>query len=174
MSQCHISQTRVLQGAELSWYQTTSIPVAHTVPGTLGPARAAAAGRGACALPTSSLDIGLPLLLPPWAGIGWSFPSNVAGKWEKVVGCPGYRPDRTQLSADSSSYPKAQVVDFCLTEGKTGELCLAEAKPCQGDTIWKASAVVCNILSFYLFPPLQKRRKVHTKTMFKANCKAKH
>lgn len=50
----------------------------------------------------------------------------------------------------------------------------AEPKPCQGGGIWKVSVVVCNILSFYLPPCFLKRRKVHAKTIFKANCKAKH
>lgn len=64
-------------------------------------------------LPASSLDIRFPLPLPAQAGTGWSFPSSVAGKWEKGVRCPGYRPDCTLFSADSSLYPEAEMVDFC-------------------------------------------------------------
>lgn len=78
--------------------------------------------------------------LLPNAGIRWSFPSNVAEKWQKFLRSPGWRPDSTLFSPDSSSYPEDQRVRIC-----------PEAKPCQGGVFWEASAVVCNIFSFYLF-----------------------
>lgn len=78
--------------------------------------------------------------LPPYAGVSWSFHSNVAGKWEKSVRSPGWRPDCTLFSADSSPYPEAQRVDIC-----------AEIKPCQEGMFCEASELVCNIFSFFFF-----------------------
>lgn len=149
---------RSVRGAELSRDQTTSTPAARAELDIHGPARAAGARWWAPALPISSLCIQFPFpTFLHWHQL--EFPQKCSWEWEKFVRCPiGWRPDWTLFSADSSSFPEAQRADFC-----------AEAKPCQGGVFWKASAVVCNICSIYLFfYPFKKRRKVHT------NCKAKH
>lgn len=81
MSQCrNIHQTGVLQGAEPSWYPTTSIPAAHMALGSLGPARAAVARQGATCSP--SLLPGHPIS-PSSPCLGWNwleFPQQCS--WE--------------------------------------------------------------------------------------------
>lgn len=127
---------RSVRGAELQNTSTAAARVDHGIHGH--PEQLEKDGESTSS-PSQPLASNFSFL-PPYTGISWSFPSSVAGKWEKLVSAPGWGPDCTLFSADSSSYPEAQRADIC-----------AEAKPCQGGMFWKASAVVCNIFSFLSF-----------------------